>query len=447
MNPDVLGLILLLLLLAFSAFFSASRAAVVNARKTPLRTLAEEGNRRAIRTLELAEGGTRLLATEQVGITLAHFLMAGLVAILAVPRLSNALAAVPSLARIRFGLSFLVAIPAGGLLLHVLGEVLPQMVAARRADSWVLFLSGPMRLIQTLFTPFVTAVLWAGNLLALPLGGRWQSDLPFVTEEEILTLVDAGEEEGVIEQDEKQMIASIFKLDNTLVREVMVPRIDMVTLQDDAPLSHALEVVISAGHSRIPVYKDNIDNIAGLLYAKDLLEVWRDRKHDVDLAAILRPPLFVPETKKLDDLLKELQQTKVHLAIVVDEYGGTAGLVTIEDVVEEIVGEIQDEYDDEETVYRAISEDEFEVDARIDMDDLNEVLGSDLPTELGDTLGGFIYSQLGKVPSPGEEVVADGLRFEVLSVDEQRIEKIRIRRLPQDEIPDPKNGNNHDATP
>jgi CBS domain containing-hemolysin-like protein len=304
-----------------------------------------------------------------------------------------------------------------------------------------------MRLAENVFAPLVSVVLWAGNLLANPFGGRQQTGLPFVTEEEILTLVDAGEEEGVIEQDEKEMIASIFKLDNTLVREVMVPRIDMVALQAETPLKDALDVVIAAGHSRIPVYKENIDNIAGLLYAKDLLEVWRDEQDNVDLAAILRAPLFVPETKKLDDLLEELQQMKVHLAVVVDEYGGTAGIVTIEDIVEEIVGEIQDEYDAEEAIYKAIGDDEFEVDARIDIDDLNQMLGSDLPTELGDTLGGFIYSQLGKVPSPGEEVLADGLQIEVLSVDEQRIDKVRIRRLPKEENPDSTTGNHHDPTP
>jgi CBS domain containing-hemolysin-like protein len=339
------------------------------------------------------------------------------------------------LANIRYGLSFAVLVPMAALLLYLLGDMLPETVAARNAARWAIPLSAPMRLAMTVLAPLVSLAQAAGKLLVSLGMGNQQTSLPFVTEEEILTLVDAGEEKGVIELDEKQMIASIFKLDNTLVREVMVPRIDMVALSADTHLKEALDVVIQAGHSRIPVYKDNIDVITGLLYAKDLLEVWRDRKGDVDLKSLLREPLFVPETKKLDALLKQLQQTKVHMAIVVDEYGGTAGLVTIEDVVEEIVGEIQDEYDAEEVIYHRIADGEYEVDARIDIDDLNEILDSNLPTELGDTLGGFIYSQLGKVPAPGEEVIADGLQLQVLSVDEQRIDKVRIRRLPPDQLP------------
>jgi CBS domain containing-hemolysin-like protein len=442
-TPDVLGLTLLVLLLLSNALLSASKAALINARKQPLRDLAEEGNRRAKRALDLAEGGTRLLATAQVGAVLAHFLMAGLVAIFVVPLLSDALSAVPWLASVRFGLSYLFVILLGAFVLFLLGETLPEMAATHRADSWVMILANVMRLAQIVLAPLVSSAQWLGGLLAGLGGGEQQANLPFVTEEEILTLVDAGEEEGVIELDEKQMITSIFKLDNTLVREVMVPRIDMVALPADTPLREALDVVIKAGHSRIPVYKESVDAIAGLLYAKDLLEVWRDGKEDVDLTLLLRAPIFVPETKKLDDLLNELQQMKVHLAIVVDEYGGTAGLVTIEDVVEEIVGEIQDEYDSEEAIYRQVAENEFEFDARIDIDDLNEVLDSDLPTELGDTLGGYIYSQLGKVPTPGEEVIEDGLHLEVLSVDEQRIEKVRIRLLPQDQPGDALEGNVH----
>lgn len=440
MTSDILGLVSLLLLTIVSALLSASKAALVNARKQPLRDLADTGNVRASHALMLSEDATPLLATVEVGAALIHFMAAGIVAIVIVPRLSDALSAVPWLARIHFGLGYLLAIPLAALTIYLLGEVLPEMVAARHADLWVLALTGPMRLAQRTLAPVVSGLLWVSNLLSRPLGGSQQSGLPFVTEEEIMTLVDVGEEEGVIELDEKQMIASIFKLDNTLVREVMIPRIDIVALSTDTPMKEALDVIIEAGHSRIPVYRENIDTIVGLLYAKDLLEVWRDGKEDPDLLSILRPPMFVPESKKLDDLLEELQQAKVHLAIVVDEYGGTAGLVTIEDIVEEIVGEIQDEYDSEEVIYRALGEDEFEVAARIDIDDLNEVLGSELPTELGDTLGGFIYSQLGKVPSPGEEVIAEGLHMEVMSVDEQRIDRVRIHRLPQEPADDEPNG-------
>jgi len=256
-----------------------------------------------------------------------------------------------------------------------------------------------------------------------------------VTEEEIMTLVDAGQEEGVIEAEEKAMIYSIFQFGETAAREVMVPRIDIVALEIDTPLDEALQVVIAAGHSRIPVYRDTIDNVQGILYAKDFLELWlpdsskgiEEAGRDRTLESLLRPAHFVPESKMLDDLLADLQQRKVHIAIVVDEYGGTAGLVTIEDILEEIVGEIQDEYDSEEAAYQQVGEGEYIFNARIDLDDVNRLLGTNLPTEQGDTLGGLIYSQLGKVPAPGDVIKFDGYSIEVISVVRRRIQNVRVR--------------------
>ncbi|HIP87058.1 MAG TPA: HlyC/CorC family transporter [Anaerolineales bacterium] len=237
--------------------------------------------------------------------------------------------------------------------------------------------------------------------------------------------MDAGEEEGVIEENERDMIYSIFAFGDTMVREVMVPRIDIIALDVNTPLPEAVDRVIEAGHSRIPVYEGSIDNIIGLLYAKDLLAYLRDGHDPPPLRDILRPPYFVPETKKVDDLLRELQQHRIHMAIAVDEYGGTAGLVTVEDILEEIVGEIQDEYDKEEPIFEQIGEREYIIDARMDLDDVNELFGTELSTEAGETLGGLIYSTLGRVPVPGDRLQVDGLQIEVLTVKDRRIGKVR----------------------
>ncbi len=241
-------------------------------------------------------------------------------------------------------------------------------------------------------------------------------------------MVDAGEETGIIEEDEKEMIYSIFELGETLAREVMVPRIDIIAVESKTPIQQALDLILEKGHSRIPVYEETIDNIIGLLYAKDLLGHLRDGDAAVALHDILRPAYFIPETKKVDELLQDLQQRKVHMAIVVDEYGGTAGLVTIEDLVEEIVGEIQDEYDAEEPFIEVISNDEFIFNARVDLDDVNKLMNVELPSERYNTLGGFIYSQLGKVPKVGDEILFDGIKIAVLSVVGRRIKKVKVNR-------------------
>jgi CBS domain containing-hemolysin-like protein len=279
----------------------------------------------------------------------------------------------------------------------------------------------------------VRLVLFLSSRVTQPLAGR---QMPFVTEEEIKTLVDAGEEGGVIEEEEKEMIYSIFEIGDTIAREIMVPRIDVLALDVDTPVPQAVDAVLAAGHSRVPVYQNSIDNIAGLLYAKDLLRAWKDGGQTGSLRDLLRPAHFVPETKKVDELLAELQQKRIHLAVVVDEYGGTAGIVTMEDIVEEIVGEIRDEYDiNEEAMFERVNEDEFIFDARIDLDEVNDRLRLELPSGESDSLGGFIYGQLGHVPAPGEKLSTDRADFEVLTVTGRRIRKVRVCRRPEPVLP------------
>ena len=262
-----------------------------------------------------------------------------------------------------------------------------------------------------------------------------------------MTLVDAGQEEGVIEQEEKAMIYSIFQLDNTLAREVMVPRIDIIAFEEHTTLQEATETLLQTGHSRAPVFSESIDNVIGLVYIKDLLAAWSDGGLDQRVSDIMREAYFVPEAKKVDDLLTEMQATRMHIAIVVDEYGGTAGVVTIEDIVEEIVGEILDEYDfAEELPYEQLESGEFIFSGGIDIDDVNQITGAQIPKDTSETLGGYIYGRLGKVPVPGETVEIGGLRLSVEQVVGRRIRKIRARLIPVEPRETKVNDANNEAT-
>ena len=253
----------------------------------------------------------------------------------------------------------------------------------------------------------------------------------FLSEDGLRFLIHVGEGEGVIEEDEKQMIAGIFEFGETTVREIMVPRLDIVAVEVSEPLSLALDLIIANGHSRIPVYEDSIDHLLGVLYAKDLLLCLRDGSQDISVRQLLRQAYFVPQSKKLDELFEEMQAHRIHMALAVDEYGGTAGLVTIEDLLEEIVGEIQDEYDSEEPQLKKLAPEIYIFNSRYDIDEVSQLIGVNLSAgrENIDTLGGFIYSQLGRVPEEGESIHFDDWSFTVLSVDSRRIEQVRVEPL------------------
>ena len=243
--------------------------------------------------------------------------------------------------------------------------------------------------------------------------------------------VQPGSVESELSGEKEEMIRGVFTLSETTVKEVMVPRIDVAFVSLAMNRDEVMEKVADSGHSRLPVYRDTIDNVVGMLYAKDLLPYLRQGRSDVPLKNILRQAYFIPETKKASDLLPDLQQRRVHMAVVVDEYGGVAGLVTIEDLLEEIVGEIQDEYDVEEPYVEFVSDTEYVFDARVDLDDLNRLMDVSLPTGDSDTLGGFIYTELGKVPTVGDQVAFDNMDFTVESVAGRRIKKVRVEVRPQ----------------
>ena len=324
-----------------------------------------------------------------------------------------------------------------GLLLLILicSEALPKALAIRNPTRAAQVLAGPMAFITRLVWPLIGLLSLLINPLTRLLSGQNAPKTPLVTEEELLLLVNVGEEEGLIEPDEREMIEGIFSFGDTVVREVMIPRIDIVALDETASLDEALETVISHGHSRIPVYSETIDRVIGILYAKDLLPGLRAGERDMLLNGLLRPPYFVPETMKVDALLKDLQARKVHMAVVVDEYGGTAGLVTIEDLLEEIVGEIQDEYDVEEPSIQIVGDGELIADARVPIDDINDLAGLRLSSEESDRIGGMVYERLGRVPKVGDEVrLPDGVTITVLSVEGLRPRQLRLTYQQSDEV-------------
>ena len=415
-------------LIGLNAFLAAARSTLVNARRPRLRQLHEAGTSGAGLAQRIAEDASRLIATVRLAQALCRFSAAGAAVAILGPVVRPVLAGWPPTAPSAEAWTLAaIAIPAA-LIVLVMGELVPEALVQRDPERWAIVAAPAVAAIEWLLARPARLLVRLSAAVARPLGGS--GSLPIVTEEEIKTLVDAGEEGGVIEQEEKDMIYSIFQFGDTLAREVMVPRVDMVALEADTPIAQAVEIILSAGHSRIPIYQDSTDNVLGVLYAKDLLRVWKEGVEGRGLRDLLRPACFVPEAKKLDDLLAELQRQRVHMALVVDEYGGIAGLVTLEDIVEEIIGEIRDEYDvAEESRIEAVGEGEYLLDGRIDLDDVNQLLNADLPRDTADTLGGFVYGELGKVPVAGETLVAGGLELKVEKVTGRRIHKVRTRRL------------------
>jgi CBS domain containing-hemolysin-like protein len=315
-------------------------------------------------------------------------------------------------------------------------QVMVRSLALRKADVVAPQMAPVMRVCQWLLWP-ITSLLRIG-IARLPGGVDEDSgETIFMTEEGLRLLINVAEEEETILDSEREMIASILEMDETVVREVMVPRIDMVAVNVETNLREALEIIIQAGHSRIPVYEGNIDRVVGFLYAKDLLKCFRDGRTDVPIHDLLRPAYFVPVSKKVNILFREMQKRRVHVAVVVDEYGGTAGLVSIEDLIEEIVGEIQDEYDAQvESYIQPMGPHAFLLNSRLDIYTLSELLGLDLEDEETDTLGGLIYSRMGRVPEQGESVEEGAWRFTVLSLDGRRIDQVRAEMAASEAEPD-----------
>ncbi len=441
MDPVVAELLLLAVLIALNAFFSASEIAVISVPKLRLKQLIENGNQTAQVLFNLADDSSRFLATIQIGVTLMGFLASATAAIRLSAGLTDVIKRIPiaGIENIAEGLAVGIITILLSLITLVLGELVPKSIGLAHSERIALLVARPIDFLARLAGPLVRFLVWLTNLIAKPFGGQPRRGMPIVTEEEIKTLVDAGEEGGVIEEEEKEMIYSIFEYGDTVAREVMVPRMDVLSIDVETPLLEAMDAVIHHSHSRVPVYQDSIDNIVGILYAKDLLKVLHEKgragANEVRVADILRPAAFTPESKKVSELFEEMQKRRIHMAIVIDEYGGTAGIVTIEDILEEIVGEIRDEYDQaEELEIQPAGENEWLINARANLGDINDALHAHFPVDEADTLGGFIYAQLGKVPLPGDEVRHENMLLKVVNVAGRRIGKVRVQVLANEPV-------------
>ena len=313
------------------------------------------------------------------------------------------------------------------LALFVVSEAVPRSFAVQRSERAALLAAVPLLIAGTVLKPLGKVLIAITNAIMLILPGHPLPKGPFATEEEIRLQSDSTEENEEADIGDRELLHSVFEFGDTVVREVMVPRTDMVAIPNSSTVAQALDEIVRAGYSRIPIYEGDTDNIVGVLYAKDLLRTMEaaDGRKVSDLS---RTPLFVPEQKKVAELLRSMQEERVHMAIVVDEYGGTAGLVTIEDLIEEIVGEIVDEYDQEEPLVEPIDDRTIRVDAKMPIDEVNELLQVKLPHEEWDTVGGLVFGLTGRVPTVGETVSFDSLQFRTERVTGRRIQKVVITK-------------------
>jgi putative hemolysin len=427
----VFELALIVILVLLNGVFSATEIALVTIRRSRLQQLVEEGHSAAARVQHLKSNPGRFLAVIQVGINFLGFLASAFAAVSLVDDFAATLAGFGPLADAANAIALIAVTILLTLFTIVFGELVPKQIGLAHAERVAMSTARLMEFLGSLFGPLVAALTWITRRIARLFRADVAAD-ERISSEELRLIIEQGGEQGILEAEEEQMIHAVIELGEQRVHEVMVPRIAMVTLTTSVTMEEAVDTIIEQGHSRIPVYEDTIDEIVGILYAKDLLPFLKPGALEAPpLRSLLRTPVFVPESMSVDDLLHELQRRKVHLAVVLDEYGGTAGLVTIEDLIEEIVGEIQDEYDVEEPMIVKLSEDEARVDGRAAIDDLMELFETQVPLDDADeydTVGGLIYHRVGGVPKPGDQVNVDGLTLTVETTDSRRVGKVLVVR-------------------
>lgn len=435
----ILKLILLLLLILVNAFFAMSEIAVISLNDNKIEKMAEDGHKKAKQVVKLTENSSKFLSTIQIGVTLAGFLTSAsasqtfadmIVKALEGTAFYNALGA-----SVVSGLSIVIITIIMSYFSLVLGELTPKKIAMQAPEKISFKVVGILLFFSKIFAPFVKVLSVSTNAMVRLLGYNPHADEETLTEEEIRMMVDVGGEKGVIEDVQKEMINNVFEFDDLDAGDIMTHRTDMTAVDVNDPIMDVVKTAIDSGYSRIPVFDDDPDNIIGIIYVKDLLRYIGTDLPKHAMRKIMRTPMYVPESKSCGDLFKEMTGKHTQMAVVVDEYGGTAGLVTIEDIIEAIVGNIQDEYDDEEEEISKINETTFTIDGLTDIDELDEIIGKDLPEGDYDTVAGYIISQLGYLPKQGEhsEVMFENIRFTVLEVENRRIEKVKVEILPVEE--------------
>lgn len=405
-----LGLALLVCALAATA-----ETALAALNRTRIQRLRDEGLTRAQVVETLLERPSTLAVTIEVlnvvGIIATVALLASIV-----PRFAPPSWALPLTTLLAF------------LLVIVVGQLVPRTLAAQHPDAVALWVAPPLRLIEPVLAPFVRGSTAVTLSIFRRLGLAQRGEAPLVTEDELRTYITVSEEEGLLEEDERAMIDGVLELEETVAREIMVPRVDIVAVDTRTSVTAALDLALERGKTRLPIFEDSLDNIVGVVHARDLMRAYRRGEGDRLAVDYARPPVFVPDSKRVDELLHEMQEQRIHMVIVVDEYGGTAGLLTIEDLVEEIVGEISDEY--EEAKIQRVGDNEAIVDATASLDDVRRELHLAVESDDYDSVGGLVYHHLAKMPQPGDEVTIPGARISVLTTAGHRIRKVRILKEP-----------------
>ncbi|WP_110943178.1 hemolysin family protein [Inediibacterium massiliense] len=413
-------IVLLIILLTLSALFSSAETALTSMNIIKVKKLQNEGIKNVDVLKRLIQKTPKMIATILIGNNIVNIAATAIATELTFKIFSGKNATV----FVTFTMT---------LLILIFGEITPKTYSAENPEKVALKLGRSLEVLSIILNPILKILTGMTKFIMKLFGVNAKKPNALVSEEEILTLMDVGEEVGIIQSDEKEMINSIFEIGDIEVTEVMVPRIDMVYLEQDASLGESLETVIQHGYSRIPVIKDTIDDVIGILYAKDLLIYSKEeeKNYDFDLLKFVRSAYYVPESKKVRDLLKEMQKEKIHIAIVLDEYGGTLGLVTIEDILEEIVGDIIDEYDNEIDYIEELGEHSLIVNAKASIEEINERLAVNLSEEEYESIGGFVFNILGRVPVKGDEIELENIKIKVLNVQNRRIKQLEIKKVNQ----------------
>lgn len=422
-----LQFLLIIILILVNAFFAASEMSIVSLNKNKIALLANEGNNKAKLILNLMGEPSRFLATIQVGITFAGFLASASAATTISQHFAQFMKGFNIPASDQLAL-FIITLLLSFFTL-VLGELFPKRVALQYADQIALAVIKPILYLSKLTLPFVKLLTSSTNFLVRLFGINLENLEEKVSEEEIRMMINVGEENGVINETEKEMLDGIFEFDDTLAREIMTPRTNVFALDVTMDIDELVDKVLEEQYSRVPVYEEDTDNIIGILYMKDIFTYIRTKTtKDINIRSLLRPAYFVPEIKNIDTLFKELQSTKNYMAILIDEYGGFSGIVTIEDLIEEVMGNIFDEHDVRYEDIVQVDSNTYLVNGLASIDDVNDTLHSNIPEENFDTIGGFVVSLLGTIPTSDEELTVEyeNLTFKVEKVNEKRIEQLKI---------------------
>ena len=434
----ILQIVLLFVLILVNAFFATSEIAIISLNDSKIEKMAENGHKKAKQIMRLTENSSSFLSTIQIGVTLAGFLTSASASQVFAQRLTDAVS--PILPEsVPVSLVHSISVVLITLIMSyfslVFGELAPKRIAMQIPEKISFLAVGPLLFVAKITKPAVKLLSFSTNIVVRLFGFDPNSDEETVTEEEIRMMVDVGQAKGVSEDAQKELIDNICECDDIDVSDIMTHRTDMYAVEANDSLQHVIDISIERGYSRIPVYDDDPDNIIGIAYIKDLIPYIGKSLPENGLRSIMRKAYYVPETKKCGKLFKEMGESHVQMAIVVDEYGGTAGLVTLEDLLESIVGNIQDEYDHESAEISRIDDATFTIDGTTDIEEVGDLINATFPDGDYDTLGGYIISRLGFLPANGEmnSLEFENFRFTVLSVEDRRIGKVKVEILPYDE--------------